>query len=197
MVADIVELRIDYIKNVDLKRLLEKRTKPVIVTNRPVREGGKFDGSEEERIALLKLAIRLQADYVDIEHDSIQHICRDTEHRVPTKTKLIVSYHNFRETPDDLTDIYKRLSQSGADIVKIVTHANSITDNVRIYRLLQQSRMPIISFCMGELGIISRILYKRFGSYLTFASLQVWERICPWTDQYSRAFKYLSGPKTG
>ena len=172
MIADIIELRIDYIKDVDLKRLLEKRTKPVIVTNRPIREGGKFNGSEEERIALLKLAIRLQADYVDIEHDSIQHISRCTEHHAQAgKTKLIVSYHNFRETPGDLTVIYKRLSQSGADIVKIVTHANSIIDNVRIYRLLQQSQMPIISFCMGELGIISRILYKRFGSYLTFASL--------------------------
>ncbi|HHT9146885.1 MAG TPA: shikimate dehydrogenase [Candidatus Wunengus sp. YC61] len=180
MVADIVELRIDYIKNVDLKRLLEKRTKPVIITNRPVREGGKFDGSEEERIALLKHAIRLQADYVDIEHDSIQHISTDTALHAPSnKTKLIVSYHNFRETPDDLTDIYKRLSQSGADIVKIVTHANSITDNVRMYRLLQQSRMPVISFCMGELGIISRILYKRFGSYLTFASLRTGKESAP------------------
>ena len=176
-VADIVELRIDYIKNVDLKRLLEKRTKPVIVTNRPIREGGKFDGSEEERIALLKLAVRLQADYVDVEHDGIQHIRRDTVHRVPTK--IIVSYHNFRETPGDLTDIYKRLSQSGADIVKIVTHANGITDNIRIYQLLQQSQMPVISFCMGELGIISRILYKRFGSYLTFASLRTGKESAP------------------
>ena len=177
MIADIIELRIDYIKDVDLKRLLEKRTKPVIVTNRPDREGGKFDGSEEERIALLKLAIRLQADYVDIEHDSIQNIRRDTVHRVPTK--IIVSYHNFCKTPDDLTDIYKRLSQSGADIVKIVTHANSITDNVRIYRLLQQSQIPMISFCMGELGIISRILYKRFGSYFTFASLRTGKESAP------------------
>src|SRR3989339_1627141 len=176
-VADIVELRIDYIKNVDLKRLLEKRTKPVIVTNRPIREGGKFDGSEEERIALLKLAVRLQADYVDVEHDGIQHIRRDTVHRVPTK--IIVSYHNFRETPGDLTDIYKRLSQSGADIVKIVTHANNITDNVRIYQLLQQSQTTTISFCMGEMGIISRILYKRFGSYLTFASLQAGKESAP------------------
>ena len=179
MVADIVELRIDYIKDVDLKRLLEKRTKPVIVTNRPVREGGRFNGSEEDRISFLKLAIRLGADFVDIEHNSIQHI-RGTVIRAPTgKTKLIVSYHNFRETPSDVTDIYKALSQSCADIVKIVTHANSITDNVRIYRLLQQSQIPMISFCMGELGIISRILYKRFGSYLTFASLQVGKESAP------------------
>ncbi|MBI2469952.1 MAG: shikimate dehydrogenase [Planctomycetes bacterium] len=179
--ADIIELRTDYIKNVDLKCLLERRTKPVIVTNRPVREGGKYDGSEEDRIALLKLAIQLQADYVDIEHDSVRHLCGDTERRVPTtgKTKLIVSYHNFRETPGDLTDIHKKLSQSGADIVKIVTHANNITDNVRIYSILQQSRMPTISFCMGELGIISRILYKRFGSYLTFASLRTGKESAP------------------
>ncbi|MCF6154188.1 MAG: shikimate dehydrogenase [Candidatus Brocadia sp.] len=178
--ADIIELRLDYIKNPDLKRIFERRTKPVIVTNRPVREGGRFDGSEEERIALLKLAIQLQADFVDVEHDSIQYISRDTELRVPTnKTKLIISYHNFRETPGDLTAIYQKLSQYGADIVKIVTYANNITDNIKIYRLLQQARAPLISFCMGEYGIISRILYKKFGSYLTFASLQKGKESAP------------------
>ena len=174
---------------------MKKRTKPVIVTNRPIREGGRFNGSEEERIALLKLAIRLQADYVDVEHDSIQHIRRDTELRVPTK--IIVSYHNFRETPDDLTDIYKRLSQSGADIVKIVTHANNITDNVRIYQLLQQSQMPVISFCMGELGIISRILYKRFGSYLTFASLQTGKESAPGQINIHELLNTYQAKKTG
>lgn len=178
--ADIIELRLDYIKNPDLKRILKRRTKPVIVTNRPTREGGKFDGSEEERIALLKLAIQLQADFIDVEHDSIQHINRDTEPRVPaSKTKLIVSYHNFRETPGDLTDIYQKLNHCGADIVKIVTYANTITDNIKIYRLLQQAQAPLISFCMGEYGIISRILYKRFGSYLTFSSLQKGKESAP------------------
>ena len=176
-VADIIELRLDYIKKPDPKRLLESRTRPVIVTNRPIREGGKYDGSEEERIALLKLAIQLQADFVDVEHDSIQNIRRDTEHRVPTK--IIVSYHNFRETPGDLTAIYQKLSQYGADVIKIVTYANDITDNVKIYRLLRQTQTPTISFCMGEHGIISRILYKKFGSYLTFASLRVGKESAP------------------
>ncbi|KAB2836135.1 MAG: shikimate dehydrogenase [Candidatus Brocadia sp.] len=176
-VADIIEVRLDYLKNPDLKRILEGRTKPVIITNRPVREGGKFDGSEEERIATLKLAIQLQADYVDIEYDSIQHINRDTAHGIPTK--LIVSYHNFKETPDNLTSLYQKLSQCSADIVKIVPYANTITDNVKIYRLLQQARGQLISFCMGEYGMISRILYKRFGSYLTFASLRKGKESAP------------------
>ncbi|MFN3531837.1 MAG: shikimate dehydrogenase [Candidatus Brocadia sp.] len=178
--ADIIELRLDYIKNPDLGRILERRTKPVIVTNRPVREGGKFEGNEEERIALLKLAIKLQADFVDIEHDSIQNIRGDTAHRAfKGKTKLIVSYHNFYETTGDLIAIYQKLSQCDADVVKIVTYANDITDNVKIYRLLQQAQTPLISFCMGEYGIISRILYKRFGSYLTFASLRKGKESAP------------------
>lgn len=177
MVADIIEVRLDYLKNPDLKRILEGRTKPVIITNRPVREGGKFAGSEEERIALLKLAIQLQADYVDIEHDSIQHISRDTARGI--STKLIVSYHNFKETPDNLISLHQKLSQYGADIVKIVSYANTITDNVKVYRLLRQARGRVISFCMGEYGMISRILYKRFGSYLTFASLQKGKESAP------------------
>lgn len=175
--ADIVEVRLDYLKNPDLKCLLERRTKPVIITNRPVREGGKFEGSEEDRIAILKLAIRLHADYVDIEHDSVQSLRRDTEHRVPTK--IIVSYHNFRETPDDLISLYQKLSQSGADLVKMVTYANTITDNVKIYHLLRQTQGQLISFCMGEYGMISRILYKKFGSYLTFASLSKGKESAP------------------
>ncbi len=167
--ADIIELRIDYMKQPDLKSLLEKRTKPVIVTNRPRREGGKFEGNEEDRLSLLKLAIQLHADYVDVEHDSIQRLRGDA---AISKTKLIVSYHNFQETPGSIPETYQRLSKSGADIIKIVTFANTIIDNITIYRLLQQAKMPLISFCMGEYGTISRILYKKFGSSLTFASLQ-------------------------
>ncbi len=178
--ADIVELRIDYMKQPDLKCLLERRTKPVIVTNRPVREGGKFEGSEEDRLSLLKLAITLQADYVDVEHDSIQRLRGDAAiNTTGNKTKLIVSYHNFQETPGNLSETYQKLSKSGADIIKIVTFANTIIDNITIYRLLQQAKTPLISFCMGEYGAISRILYKKFGSCLTFASLQKGKESAP------------------
>lgn len=178
--ADIVELRIDYMKQPDLKSLLERRTKPVIVTNRPVREGGKFEGTEEDRLSLLKLAIKLQADYVDVEHDSIQKLRDDTAiNTTGNKTRLIVSYHHFKETPGNLSETYQKLSKSGADIIKIVTFANTITDNITIYRLLQQAKTPLISFCMGEYGAISRILYKKFGSCLTFASLQKGKESAP------------------
>ncbi|MCF6158898.1 MAG: shikimate dehydrogenase [wastewater metagenome] len=174
-IADIVELRLDYIKDPNLERLLKGCTKPVIVTNRPVREGGRFGGREKDRVSFLKLAIELHADYIDIEHDS-----RDMIHNVPAdKTQIIVSCHNFSETPDNLYEIYQRLRQGNADIVKIITYAKDITDNIKVYQLLQQVTSPVISFCMGENGIISRILYKKFGSYLTFASLQAGKESAP------------------
>ncbi|MDR4508005.1 MAG: shikimate dehydrogenase [Candidatus Brocadiaceae bacterium] len=170
-VADVIELRLDYIQNPNLELLLKNRTKPIIATNRPVREGGKYTGSEEERISLLKQAIQMQVEYVDIEHDSVQYIKKFLSSPVNNKTKCIVSYHDFHNTPDTLTGIYQKLSQCKTDIIKIVTYANDITDNFKIYRLLQTFKTPIISFCMGDYGIISRILYKKFGSFLTFASL--------------------------
>ena len=75
--ADIIELRIDYIPELqDAERCIEEslksKTKPVIVTNRPERESGKFNGSEQDRLRLLQKAIDLEADYVDVEYDSIK-----------------------------------------------------------------------------------------------------------------------------
>jgi len=67
--ADVVELRLDYAPAADLRRLLERRTGPVIVTYRPSREGGAFTGPEDERLALLQRAVDLGAEYVDVEWD--------------------------------------------------------------------------------------------------------------------------------
>ena len=163
--ADIVELRIDYIDNPDLKLLLKERTKPVIVTNRAKRQGGLYTGNEADRIDLLKEAISLGVEYVDIEYDAINEIGD------AGTTKLIVSYHNFDDTPDNLHDIHRDLVQSGAQMVKLITFARNITDNFRIFELLSESEFPTISFCMGELGQISRILSPKFGGKLVFASL--------------------------
>jgi len=167
--ADIVELRIDYIPELQnalpcIEKAIKNKTKPIIITNRPEREGGKFNGSEQDRLRLLQKAIELGADYVDVEYDSINQISRRN------RSKIIISYHNFKETPHNLSKIYNDICQHKPDIVKIVTYANDITDNIRIFELLKSAKVPTISFCMGELGTISRILTSKFGGFLTFAS---------------------------
>jgi 3-dehydroquinate dehydratase/shikimate dehydrogenase len=185
--ADVVELRLDYISHPNLEKLLSHRLRPTIATCRPTREGGRFDGPEELRIRLLEEAAGLGAEFIDIEHDSIQQLHKRG------KAKVIISYHNFKETPANLKEIYARLSDSTADIVKIVTTANDITDNLKIFQLLEEvgfvgarcnvplhgKGKPLIAFCMGELGLISRILAPKYGSYLTFGSLDVGKESAP------------------
>ncbi|MFH0868171.1 MAG: shikimate dehydrogenase [Candidatus Woesearchaeota archaeon] len=167
-IADIVELRIDYISNFDLKKLIEASKKPVIITNRRKIDGGKFEGSEEERLAALKQAIDLGADYIDIEIDSdYNKVIRNKKN-----SKIIVSYHNFNETPNNINDVYNKLKSANADIIKIAATANKLSDNLKIIELIKNSEKPIIGLCMGPLGEISRILAPLYGSFLAFASLE-------------------------
>lgn len=175
---DMVELRLDYINDIrtsDVEAIIKEKTIPVIATCRPEREGGEFTGAEADRIALLEKAAELGAEYVDIEHDAIDKFSRKSG------AKPIVSYHNFSETPSEseLRELYNKLSGSGADIVKIVTLARKITDNLRIFKLFEQASKPIIALCMGELGQISRILAPKYGSFLTFASLSEGKESAP------------------
>ena len=190
--ADIVELRIDYIPELQnaeecIEESLKRKIKPVIITNRPVREGGKFNGSEQDRLRLLQKAIDLGVDYVDVEYDSIKQITRRNS------SKIIISHHNFKETPHNLSKIYDDICQQKPDIVKIVTYANDIIDNIRIFELLKSAQIPTISFCMGESGYISRILTKKFGGFLTFASLEKGKESAPGqltVDELSKIYHF-------
>ena len=167
--ADIVELRIDYMKEKpDLERLLRRSTKPVIVTNRHSAEGGKFQGSEEERVAYLQQAIELGAAYVDIELNYFPNLVRNPQ------TMLIVSYHNFRETPENLLQIYCQIVNKGANIAKIATMAQNPNDSSRMLDFVAQIAHAggnIIGLCMGEEGKSTRILAQTYGGYLTYAAL--------------------------
>ena len=100
-IADIIELRLDYISNLDSKKLIKVAEKPVIATNRRKADNGKFEGNEEERLAVIKQAIELNVDYVDIEIDSDHNdIIKNKKN-----SKIIISYHNFKETPTNIEEV--------------------------------------------------------------------------------------------
>src|SRR3989338_1833646 len=99
--ADLVELRIDFIKDIDkkkLKKLLKNKKKKVIVTCRPKGMYGNYNGKEEKRIELIKNAIELNADYIDIEMESNNKEIKDMISN-KKNSKIIVSHHNSKETP--------------------------------------------------------------------------------------------------
>lgn len=172
--ASLVELRIDYLsRKPDLQRLLPDRPTPCVITCRRQSDRGRWRGSEEQRQALLRAAIVAGVEYVDLEEDVAARIPRYGE------TKRIVSHHNFEETPDDLEDIYVRLRELDPDIIKIATMANSPSDVVRMLQLVADAQVPTIGFCMGELGIPSRVLCGKYGAPFTYASFSRERELAP------------------
>ena len=172
--AELVELRVDWMRRrPDIGRLLKDRPTPVVVTCRRKEDRGLWTGTEDQRRAVLREAIIGGAEYVDIEEDIATSIPRYGT------TKRIISYHNFDETPEELYDIYERMTQCDPDIIKIVTMANSPSDNVRILEMAAAAKVPTVAFCMGEFGIASRILCARTGAPFTYAGFSREREMAP------------------
>ncbi|XP_059652599.1 bifunctional 3-dehydroquinate dehydratase/shikimate dehydrogenase, chloroplastic-like [Cornus florida] len=175
--ADLVEVRIDSLKNFSSQRDLEILVKqcplPTLVTYRPTWEGGQYDGDETSRQTALRLAMELGADYIDVELKVADEFYNSIKGKKPEKVKIIVSSHNYQNTPsiEEIGNLVARIQATGADIVKIATTALDITDSARIFQVLVHSQVPTIGIVMGERGLISRILCAKFGGFLTFGSL--------------------------
>ncbi|CAN1854029.1 Bifunctional 3-dehydroquinate dehydratase/shikimate dehydrogenase, chloroplastic [Linum perenne] len=180
--ADLVEIRLDSLSSFveprrDLASIIDGSPLPTLCTYRPSWEGGQYEGDENERLDVLKLAMELGADYIDVELQVAGDFIESLNGNRPTKCKIIVSSHNYENTPsvDDLGNLVARIQSTGADIVKIATTALDITDVARMFRITvhsQVSPVPIIGLVMGERGLISRVLCAKFGGYLTFGTLE-------------------------
>ena len=164
--AELVELRIDCLRSeVNLQRIFNDRPTPMVFTVRRGADGGLWRGDEEKRLRLLREAIADGIDYVDLEVDIAKSIPRFG------KTKRIVSYHNFRETPADLDAIVQQARAANPDIVKIACLARSIPEASRILETAARasSQVPTIGIAMGPVGVFTRILGRKYGAPFTFA----------------------------
>lgn len=173
--ADLIELRLDYLRHPKLPLLSGESRKPFIVTNRRKEEGGRYEGQEEERLSLLEEAIERDADFVDVELETEASL-RQRLVRKKRRTKIILSFHHFKHTPirEELEQLYDRMLDQGADVAKIVTFARSYDDNLRLLCLIPYAKAkggPIIAFCMGEKGRMSRLFAPLLGAAWTYASL--------------------------
>ena len=172
--AKLVELRLDYIgRAVSLNRLLRNRPGEVVVTVRRREDGGRWTKSEQERLMLLRNAIVEGVEYVDIEADVAAQIPRYGT------TKRIISFHRFEDTPDNLEELHAAMAEEDADIVKIATMARSFSDNLRMIEMVRKAKVPTIGICMGEMGVITRVLANRLGSPFTYATFSVGKKMAP------------------
>lgn len=175
--VDVVEIRLDAMREVNMPDLCGGIPRPLLMTNRPKWEGGAFRGSEEDRLQLLLDAIKHGAAFIDLElktSEKLRHRLVDALRE--TETRLILSHHNFAMTPDSaaLSEILRQQMASGAHIGKIVTMAHDHLDVLRVLNLQEeasQNNFPLIAFCMGEPGKLSRVITLLLGGFMTYAAL--------------------------
>lgn len=176
--ADAVELRIDGIRGqAGGDKLLDVKV-PIILTNRPEREGGKFRGSEEKRVGLLLKGLAQPIACIDIELSTPEHLREKVVSGAKERgVSVIMSHHDFSATPsiDALVGVGKRLAGAGCDIAKIVTFAEEPRDALRVLDFLAEVQgeisVPVISFAMGEAGRLSRIAAPLLGSPIVYAAV--------------------------
>lgn len=162
VVADMVEVRLDGVRDLDVAQALHGWHVPVIATCRPVWEGGRFDGSEEERRDVLARALVLGAAYVDIEwRAGFDELIRANGSRV------VVSSHDFAGVPDDLGTRARAMRSTGAGLIKVAVTAARLSDTLPLLDIAKGGDAVVIG--MGDAGVASRLLASRFGSRWTYA----------------------------
>jgi 3-dehydroquinate dehydratase/shikimate dehydrogenase len=162
--ADLVELRIDCLRrDPDMKRILRERPTPLIFTIRRGADGGLWRGHEEKRLQLIREAIVMGVEFIDLEMDVASQIRRFG------KTKRIISYHNYKETPEDLEDIIDEAGGWDPDVVKVATNAKSVADAARVLQAGAKGSGPTVALAMGDLGFFTRILGRKYRAPMTYA----------------------------
>ena len=191
--ADIIELRVDYIENLttDLVERLVAETRnsgdkplPVIVTCRDKQQGGIIDYPQSFRVDVLIAALKAGAEFVDFEYDNFRSTeCRERLQKAlaeSSEARLILSAHNFETKFDHIGKLYHEMTSDCPEAIpKLVYTAHHINDCFEAFDLLNQAGGGCIVFCMGEAGLISRILAKKLGSFLTFASIDEQKATAP------------------
>lgn len=177
--AEMVECRLDFLEampdDAQLRCLLADSPVDVIVTCRPMRQGGRYSGEERHRLALLaRASLCEKVAAVDIEQD------------VPAEDwpsvaggLTVLSHHDFARCPADLDRIAATMDASGADVNKIAFTANGPQDAMRAFDVIRACKKPTLAMAMGEAGLLSRIFAKKFGCWGTFASLRAGAESAP------------------
>jgi 3-dehydroquinate dehydratase/shikimate dehydrogenase len=170
-----LEFRLDFLNHPAkgasaIRGFLERFPEVIILaTCRRHQNRGRFNGSIEEQLAVLDLAVQNGAHAIDIEIESAEG-AKEKLHQFNGRAHVIVSYHNFEATPP-LDPIVNRVTRIPADSYKVVTTARKPSDNARVLAAAKTStRQRMIVLAMGELGFSTRVLSPIFGGAYTYAA---------------------------
>lgn len=181
-----LEFRLDYLKQPlaalnKIKSFLETHHYVTAIgTCRRSENGGKFKGSMASQLEVLMKAIAAGCQIVDLEVQSASKSKPEAVARLRSRGRLLISSHDFKATRK-LEDTLKTMLEIPADFYKVVTTATTLSDNVTMMKFLQANsdRYSLVGLCMGEQGIISRVLSVRSGSVFTFGAVSAVQQTAP------------------
>ena len=192
--CDLMEVRLDVMKSFDLEKLITSAQKPLLITYRSKNEGGKGDAPYNARVDYLLEAVRLGADYIDVEYAMpLEHRGRLFEEC--GKSRLVLSKHFVNGTPsaETLSNLLEQMAATGAHVVKIVTQARTTFDNLTVLGVMPEAEalgVKTVAFCMGPLGRISRVACPLLGGAFTFAAFREGQESAP-GQITAREMKYM------
>ncbi|HJO37190.1 MAG: type I 3-dehydroquinate dehydratase [Vicinamibacterales bacterium] len=165
--ADLIELRLDGVRDLDVKGAIQGRQTPVIVTCRGVRDGGRFDGSENERRRLIDEALTCGAEFVDLEWTG------SPDPRIAAEaSRVVLSSHLSTFDASELEPCYRAMRATGAAVVKIAAPVDHLMDLVPMAVLGRRAAVNderAVLLGMGPAGAPSRLLASRFGACWSYA----------------------------
>src|SRR5260370_3561093 len=181
-----IEFRLDYLSRPGsafpiLKSFLEFHPEAIVIaTCRRVKSGGKFRGSIQSEVEILLKAADMGCQLVDLDIQSAKKLKPAELQKIRQKAALILSFHDFRSTRK-LDETFAEMERIPSDYIKIISTATNLYDNVIMMKFLERTseKRSMVGVCMGEQGIISRILGLRAGSQFTFASATPGEETAP------------------
>src|SRR6266581_2459644 len=165
--ADLLEVRLDrFGKAPDVGELIASKPCPVILTCRRPEDGGHWDGTEDDRLAILRQSIVSRADYVEIELDAADKM------RPFPPSQRVISYTNLSETPSDILDIYEEARSKRPDVIKLVTLARTPEEAWPLVQILGRSTVPTVVVGLGKPGVMLSVLGKRLDAPWGYAALE-------------------------
>ena len=181
--ARMLELRADYLEDMSVSavgRLVAEARScfdgPVLVTCRDRRQGGAGGWELELRLDVLCGALDAGADFVDLEYENF--LLTEARERILGSlsehegASLVLSAHDFDGRFADIGGLYREIKTAcPSAIPKLVYTAGHINDCFEGFDLLHEADGEVAVFCMGKAGLISRVIAKKLGSFVTFASL--------------------------
>ena len=178
--ADIIEWRADFLPKDEILQvapaIFEKFAgRELLFTLRTRAEGGETDLSAQEYVQVIKDVTQLyQPEYVDFEYFGK----KDVFDQMLDFPNLVLSYHNFQETPENMMEILSELTSLNPKVVKVSVMAHTEQDVLDLMNFTRgfktlNPEQEYVTISMGKVGKVSRITSDVTGSSWSFASLDV------------------------